>query len=123
MGVGRRVPTSHERETPQGLGKTVQVLALIAYLMQHKNNSTPLPPPATPQKKGLGKTVQVLALIAYLMQHKNNYGPHLVVVPNAVMSNWKDEIKQWLPNARLVYYKGTRQERATQFNKASGGPS
>lgn len=60
---------------------------------------------------------QVIALIAYLMQHKNNYGPHLVIVPNAVMSNWKDEIHQWLPNAKLVYYKGTKQERATVFSK------
>lgn len=46
------------------------------------------------ETQGLGKTVQVLALIAYLMQHKNNWGPHLIIVPNAVMSNWKDEIYQ-----------------------------
>ena len=66
---------------------------------------------------GLGKTVQVLALLAYLMQHKSNYGPHLIIVPNAVMSNWKDEARQWLPSAKLVYYKGTKQERAQVFSR------
>lgn len=25
-----------------------------------------------------------MALIAYLMEHKNVYGPHLIIVPNAV---------------------------------------
>ncbi|OWM64256.1 hypothetical protein CDL15_Pgr018828 [Punica granatum] len=34
---------------------------------------------------GLGKTVQVMALIAYLMEFKGNYGPHLIIVPNAVL--------------------------------------
>ncbi|KAL0412041.1 UNVERIFIED_CONTAM: ATP-dependent helicase BRM [Sesamum latifolium] len=39
---------------------------------------------------GLGKTVQVMALIAYLMEFKGNYGPHLIIVPNAVLVNWKE---------------------------------
>jgi len=30
-----------------------------------------------------------MALIAYLMEYKGNYGPHLIIVPNAVMVNWK----------------------------------
>jgi SNF2 family DNA or RNA helicase len=33
--------------------------------------------------------LQVMALIAYLMEYKGNYGPHLIIVPNAVMVNWK----------------------------------
>jgi SNF2 family DNA or RNA helicase len=33
--------------------------------------------------------VQVMALIAYLMEFKGNYGPHLIIVPNAVLVNWK----------------------------------
>ena len=32
---------------------------------------------------------QVMALIAYLMEFKGNYGPHLIIVPNAVLVNWK----------------------------------
>lgn len=40
---------------------------------------------------------QVMALIAYLMEHKNNFGPHLIIVPNAVIVNWKSELQQvWL---------------------------
>ena len=30
-----------------------------------------------------------MALIAYLMEFKGNYGPHLIIVPNAVLVNWK----------------------------------
>jgi len=57
-------------------------------------------------RRRLGKTVQVMALIAYLMERKDNYGPHLIIVPNAVMVNWKSELTQWLPTVRCVYYVG-----------------
>ncbi|KAF9615301.1 hypothetical protein IFM89_022717 [Coptis chinensis] len=43
---------------------------------------------------GLGKTVQVMALIAYLMEFKGNFGPHLIIVPNAVLVNWKNDLKE-----------------------------
>ncbi len=43
-----------------------------------------------------------MALLAYLMEQKNNYGPHLIIVPNAVMVNWKAELTQWLPNVRCA---------------------
>ncbi len=58
------------------------------------------------RRRRLGKTVQVMALIAYLMERKDNYGPHLIIVPNAVMVNWKSELTQWLPTVRCVYYVG-----------------
>ena len=58
---------------------------------------------------------QVMALLAYLMEHKNNYGPHLIIVPNAVMVNWKSELNQWLPTVRCVYYVGQKDERARKF--------
>ncbi|KAL6753550.1 P-loop containing nucleoside triphosphate hydrolase protein [Haematococcus lacustris] len=64
---------------------------------------------------GLGKTVQVMALIAYLMEHKKVFGPHLIIVPNAVMVNWKSELQQWLPCVRCVYYVGTKDERHRQY--------
>ena len=47
-----------------------------------------------------------MALIAYLMEHKNNFGPHLIIVPNAVMVNWKSELQQWLPTVRRERGKG-----------------
>ena len=64
---------------------------------------------------GLGKTVQVCALIAYLWESKQNYGPHLIIVPNAVIVNWKSEIKLWLSKMEAVYYVGGREERAKIF--------
>ena len=42
-----------------------------------------------------------MALIAHLMEHKNNYGPHLIIVPNAVLVNWKSELTQWLPTVSM----------------------
>jgi SWI/SNF-related matrix-associated actin-dependent regulator of chromatin subfamily A protein 2/4 len=74
---------------------------------------------------GLGKTVQVMALIAYLMEKKDNRGPHLIIVPNSVIVNWKSELTHWLPSARCVYYVGNKEDRnrlyvqevqAMQFN-------
>lgn len=41
--------------------------------------------------------VQVMALIAHLMEEKGNFGPHLIVVPNAVLVNWRAEMTTWLP--------------------------
>ena len=66
---------------------------------------------------GLGKTVQVMALIAHLMERKGNFGPHLIIVPNAVMVNWKAELTQWLPTCRCVYYVGGKDERARVYQQ------
>ena len=49
-----------------------------------------------------------MALIAYLMEKKQNFGPHLIIVPNAVIVNWKSELTQWLPTVRCVYYVGSK---------------
>jgi SWI/SNF-related matrix-associated actin-dependent regulator of chromatin subfamily A protein 2/4 len=66
---------------------------------------------------GLGKTVQVCSLIAYLWESKQNFGPHIIIVPNAVIVNWKAELKRWLPNVNCVYYVGSREQRAKIFQK------
>lgn len=52
--------------------------------------------------------LQVMSLIAYLMEKKSNYGPHLIIVPNAVLVNWKAELTLWLPSVRCVYYTGNK---------------
>lgn len=66
---------------------------------------------------GLGKTVQVMALIAYLMEFKGNYGPHLIIVPNAVLVNWKSELHNWLPSASCIYYVGGKDQRSKLFSQ------
>lgn len=66
---------------------------------------------------GLGKTVQVCSLIAYLFESKQNYGPHLIIVPNAVIVNWKAEIKRWLPKLSAVFYVGSKDVRAKIFQQ------
>ncbi|KAK8345654.1 hypothetical protein V6Z12_A07G163400 [Gossypium hirsutum] len=66
---------------------------------------------------GLGKTVQVMALIAYLMEFKGNYGPHLIIVPNAVLVNWKGELHNWLPSVSCIYYVGAKEQRSKLFSQ------
>ncbi|CAI9101854.1 OLC1v1039276C1 [Oldenlandia corymbosa var. corymbosa] len=66
---------------------------------------------------GLGKTVQVMSLIAYLMEFKGNYGPHLIIVPNAVLVNWKSELHNWLPSVSCIYYVGGKEQRAKLFSQ------
>ncbi|TKY65425.1 ATP-dependent helicase BRM [Spatholobus suberectus] len=66
---------------------------------------------------GLGKTVQVMALIAYLMEFKGNYGPHLIIVPNAVMVNWKSELYTWLPSVSCIFYAGGKDYRSKLFSQ------
>ncbi|KAI4303378.1 hypothetical protein MLD38_039018 [Melastoma candidum] len=66
---------------------------------------------------GLGKTVQVMALIAYLMEFKGNYGPHLIIVPNAVLVNWKSELYNWLPSLSCIFYVGNKEQRSKLFSQ------
>ncbi|XP_027335787.1 ATP-dependent helicase BRM-like [Abrus precatorius] len=66
---------------------------------------------------GLGKTVQVMALIAYLMEFKGNYGPHLIIVPNAVLVNWKSEFYNWLPSVSCIFYVGGKDHRSKLFSQ------
>ncbi|XP_042478717.1 ATP-dependent helicase BRM-like isoform X2 [Macadamia integrifolia] len=66
---------------------------------------------------GLGKTVQVMALIAYLMEFKGNYGPHLIIVPNAVLVNWKSELHNWLPSVSCIFYVGAKDQRSKLFSQ------
>ncbi|UPR01886.1 SNF2-like ATP-dependent DNA helicase [Chloropicon primus] len=60
---------------------------------------------------GLGKTIQTISLFAYLMEKKGNYGPHLVLCPKAVLSNWCVEFGRWLPNYNVILYDGKPEER------------
>ncbi|MCO5607977.1 hypothetical protein L7F22_062179 [Adiantum nelumboides] len=66
---------------------------------------------------GLGKTVQVMALIAYLMEFKGNNGPHLIIVPNAVIVNWKSELLRWLPSVSCIFYVGGKEQRTKLYSQ------
>ncbi|KAJ6972357.1 ATP-dependent helicase BRM isoform X2 [Populus alba x Populus x berolinensis] len=59
----------------------------------------------------------VMALIAYLMEFKGNYGPHLIIVPNAVLVNWKSELHNWLPSVSCIYYVGGKDQRSKLFSQ------
>ncbi len=64
---------------------------------------------------GLGKTIQTISLISYLnlphMKHPDMF--HLIIVPKVTINNWQREIKKWLPEARLLYFYGDKDERKT----------
>lgn len=55
---------------------------------------------------GLGKTIQVISFFATLIQYHKCW-PFLVVVPNSTCSNWRKEIKKWVPSIRVVTYYGS----------------
>lgn len=63
---------------------------------------------------GLGKTVQT---IVALKQHylKNGIRPTLIVVPNAVVTNWLNEFHIWFPEASVGKVMGNKDQRDFQF--------
>mmetsp|Transcript_72056 Transcript_72056/g.116866 ORF Transcript_72056/g.116866 Transcript_72056/m.116866 type:complete len:1020 (+) Transcript_72056:69-3128(+) len=64
---------------------------------------------------GLGKTVQTVSMIAYLTEFENAPGPHMVLAPKSTMSNWVKEFKKWLPDHRVIYVGGSKEEREEQL--------
>ena len=59
---------------------------------------------------GLGKTIQTLTFLAAL-KSAGMPGPHLVVVPFAVLQNWSNEIKKFTPGLSHVRIHGSLSER------------
>jgi SWI/SNF-related matrix-associated actin-dependent regulator of chromatin subfamily A member 5 len=55
---------------------------------------------------GLGKTLQSIGFFAYLQHEMGQGGPHLVVVPLSVLSNWLSEIEKFCPSFRAVRFHG-----------------
>eukprot|EP00884_Botryococcus_braunii_P017901 jgi/Botrbrau1/4795/Bobra.0325s0017.1 len=60
---------------------------------------------------GLGKTIQTISLLAYLMEKKGNCGPHLILAPKAVLPNWCNEFRKWVPEMVYIMYDGPVDER------------
>jgi hypothetical protein len=85
------------------------------HCLRQSNTLTTLKKPGPGSFVHVPNDLQVMALIAYLMEHKHVYGPHLIIVPNAVIVNWKSELQQWLPGVKCVYYVGSKDERARKL--------
>ncbi|QDZ21318.1 ATP-dependent helicase BRM [Chloropicon primus] len=87
--------------------RSYQVTGLKWMISLHKNRLNGI----LADEMGLGKTVQVIALMAWLMEYKRNMGPHLIIVPNAVVPNWRNELKRWFPTATVCVYVGNKEVR------------
>jgi SWI/SNF-related matrix-associated actin-dependent regulator of chromatin subfamily A member 5 len=61
--------------------------------------------------RGLGKTLQTISLLAYLRESRGVRGPHLVIAPKSVVSNWVRELKHWCPSIKAIKMGGTKDER------------
>ena len=61
--------------------------------------------------RGLGKTIQTISLIATLKISLNLSGPHLVIVPLAVIQNWANEISRFCPTLTFRKIYGNMAER------------
>jgi SNF2 family DNA or RNA helicase len=55
---------------------------------------------------GLGKTVQVLGLLECRRTDSEHHGPSLVVVPNSLVFNWKQEAARFTPQLRVLDHTG-----------------
>jgi len=65
---------------------------------------------------GLGKTLQIISFLAYLKERRHINGPHLIVVPNAVMVTWKTEFEKYMPSAKLIYYYAKMTQRHNYYH-------
>lgn len=64
---------------------------------------------------GLGKTLQTCAAFEDLDDQI------LIFVPASLKFNWRDEIRKWLPNDKVLVVHGTKQERIEQWYHAMKG--
>ena len=59
---------------------------------------------------GLGKTIQTISLLAYLHLHDQSI-THLIIVPKVTIKNWERELNKWLPNMKVCFFYGDKEER------------
>lgn len=71
----------------------------------------PPSPPLSLDEMGLGKTVQTIALLAHLACAEGIWGPHLIIVPTSVLSNWEREFQRFAPGFHVLSYHGSARER------------
>ncbi len=63
---------------------------------------------------GLGKTIQTLAHLSKLKEDNKLHKPVLIVMPTSLIANWKNEIKRFTSNLKVLSLHGN--DRAERFN-------
>jgi hypothetical protein len=86
------VPSAPPFLGSQGLGKTVQVIALICHLIEAS---------AT---KGASTSSGTTS-------SSSGPGRYLICCPASVLPNWAAEVKRWAPQLKVVVYKGSAEAR------------
>lgn len=64
---------------------------------------------------GLGKTLQVISFI--LSEKEKASAPSLVVAPTSLVYNWKEEVKKFVPELKVLVISGAVSERHEQLKK------
>ncbi|KAL4337644.1 hypothetical protein AHAS_Ahas12G0130800 [Arachis hypogaea] len=87
------------------------------YNLAHAVSETVIRQPSMLHVRTLRDYQLVMALIAYLMEFKGNYDPHLIIVPNVVLVNWKSEFYNWLPSVSCIFYVGSKDQWSKLFSQ------
>lgn len=59
---------------------------------------------------GLGKTVQTISAIHTHRKQNEHHNVALILCPASLLHNWRDEIKRWIPSAKLNIYHGVKRD-------------
>ncbi|CAM9280539.1 unnamed protein product [Chrysoparadoxa australica] len=86
----------------------------LSWLVYMYNNGMPA---ILGDQMGLGKTLQSISFLAYLRDELKVAGPHLIVAPLSVLSNWLSEIERFCPSLRAVRFHGPKEERTRIKNE------
>ena len=85
------------------MNDTVPQIDGISWMVHMFKNGMPM---ILGDQMGLGKTIQSIGFLAYLHHYLKQPGPHLVVAPLSVLSNWIAEFERFCPSFRTVRFHG-----------------
>ena len=102
---------SQPENLKNGVLKEYQLEALNWLLKLHVINVNGI----LADEMGLGKTIQTISLLAYLklQEINNNKIYNMIIVPKVTINNWQREIRKWLPEYKILYFYGNKEERKT----------
>ena len=112
--------TSREESDPNGLSTTLYAYQrqALAWMIDREKTASP-PGGILADEVGLGKTVEIIALI---LQHRSHVpgqcGATLIVSPQTITSQWKDEIERHAPGLKLAQFLGSAASNMTSANLA-----